>query len=834
MVDLGPQGSMPHQLERYWLHGKGALKIRWGMPSDWYRCVNQFRRLKVREAKGVCTNLHKKALGVYPGQERGHKLSLEDQHAQALLAAAPLGELRWLGPLAPIGKPTGDGRQFAPGSLSFRTFPLPLSWVKAESGGHQGRMTVGRILGATIGPDESGQEYAWGFGDFFNPAVIPEVIQALELIRGGVAGISLDPGGYVQVGMAADDPGKRIFTSYKAGGATLVSIPAFEDQYVLLGGPDDTYADDDDTDEYLMMADHVDLEEEEPQDGEGVRLASDCGCDSELAVNAGGWRGLPLADRKMSVDKDDAARRIAAWANGDTSKLNQAFLWRHPEGDPHSVNSYRLPVGDIIGGKLTLIYHAIYAASALLEGAHGGLPNIPDGEKDRLRRVISAIYKHMATQFGDPTIKASWDRDKKRDNGVTPVEAKDGDKGDFTMPLTELAAEILVGEEDGQLSVNASGWSSMPLVQAGRSWDEGAARAALNEWAGDDLAKYGRAFLWRGDTKSDMKFPIAMPVDGTLTIFPRAVSAALGRLDQGDIPDEAKARIRAILTNIQRRDPRNNTEDEHTIVASAGPLVPPASWFGWQDIKTDPGLTITPEGQVFGYLAPWKQCHMSVGRGRCMKAPKSKTGYQFFHLGSVEVDNPLTPNQNMVKVGRLTVGGGHADVSLGVMPTIEHYDNAGSTVAVVRAYEDQFGIQVAGAIVPTATPEQVAMLRRSPLSGDWRAVGGNLELVAALAVNVPGFPVFAEDEDGHELAMISAGFASDADMGDHVHVDVDAHTDEELGVDADEVAEKVINILDERKAQQDRAQALADAQKFHTDTEQARRAEILRNIVGAK
>jgi hypothetical protein len=27
------------------------------------------------------------------------------------------------------------------------------------------------------------------------------------------------------------------------------------------------------------------------------------------------------------------------------------------------------------------------------------------------------------------------------------------------------------------------------------------------------------------------------------------------------------------------------------------------------------------------------------------------------------------------------------------------------------------------------------------LSGDWRRIGGNLELVAALAVNVPGFPV---------------------------------------------------------------------------------------------
>ena len=37
--------------------------------------------------------------------------------------------------------------------------------------------------------------------------------------------------------------------------------------------------------------------------------------------------------------------------------------------------------------------------------------------------------------------------------------------------------------------------------------------------------------------------------------------------------------------------------------------------------------------------------------------------------------------------------------------------------------------------------DQVRALRGSPLSGDWRRIAGNLELVAALAVNVPGFPI---------------------------------------------------------------------------------------------
>lgn len=797
MVDPNPLRGMPAQLKAYWLAGKGAARIRWGMPGDFMRCVRALRTKFPQDPKGLCSNLHQDALGKRPGQHA--HLTLEDFQADALLAAAPLGEIRWLAPLAPIGKPTGDGRQFASGALTFRRFPLPLSWVKAETGGHSGRMTVGRILGATIGPDEFGQEYAWGFGDFFNPAVIPEVVQALELVRGGVAGISLDPGGFVQVGLSADDPQRRVFTSYKAGGATLVSIPAFEDQYVLLSGPDDVYADDDDTDEQVMMADW-DAPDHDGQDGEGLPLAGeDCGCDEgELAVNGQGWRGLPLAPRKTPVDKDHAARRIAVWANGDVRKLNQAFLWRHPQGDPHSVYSYRLPVGDIIDGKLTLIYHAIYAASALLEGAHGGLPNIPASEKEQLRRVISGIYRYMAAQFGDPTMKASWDRAQKRDNGVTPVEKKAGDSGDFAevdMPLTEIAAQELVDGED--------------------------AEKTGEDVQGVPVAVGARLVRFTLDLESDGEKSVL-----DFEVFDTTTGALMGHTSQVVNTAEFLTFTEPVTASTVSLP----TDEPDTLLAGGGPLVPPAAWFERQDIAKDPGITVTPEGQVFGYLAPWKQCHMSVGRGSCVRAPKSRTSYKYFHLGSTRVDSG-----DVIKVGRLTVGAGHANESMGVLPAMEHYDNSATTVAVVRAHEDAFGIQVAGAIVPGATPDQVATLRRSPLSGDWRRAEGGLELVAALAVNVPGFPVFTADTEGHELAMISVGFDLGAELGDHVHVGADVPIEpQELAVNTDEVAEKVIEILDEREAHKSRVAALMEARKFSAEEAQNRRAEILRNIVGVK
>ncbi|MGZ7310528.1 hypothetical protein ACXWQL_09385, partial [Streptococcus pyogenes] len=51
----------------------------------------------------------------------------------------------------------------------------------------------------------------------------------------------------------------------------------------------------------------------------------------------------------------------------------------------------------------------------------------------------------------------------------------------------------------------------------------------------------------------------------------------------------------------------------------------------------------------------------------------------------------------------------------------------------------------------------------APLSGDWRRVGNSLELVAALSVSTPGFPVRREYvADGQALALCASGWAAPA------------------------------------------------------------------------
>ena len=59
------------KLMKYWASGPGAAKIAWGTPGDFDRCVKQLsEHVGPGIVKGLCSNLHQRALGVRPGQER--------------------------------------------------------------------------------------------------------------------------------------------------------------------------------------------------------------------------------------------------------------------------------------------------------------------------------------------------------------------------------------------------------------------------------------------------------------------------------------------------------------------------------------------------------------------------------------------------------------------------------------------------------------------------------------------------------------------------------------------------------------------------------------------
>lgn len=209
------------------------------------------------------------------------------------------------------------------------------------------------------------------------------------------------------------------------------------------------------------------------------------------------------------------------------------------------------------------------------------------------------------------------------------------------------------------------------------------------------------------------------------------------------------------------------------LTAAAIPVDPPSAWFAdpqfgatpeedprlVRDPNTDvigAPLTITDEGQVFGHLATWGSCHIGH-RGVCVSPPHSSSGYAHFATGYVA---PADCDCGPVPTGVITMGTGHADLTLNARDAAAHYDNTGTVVADVTMGEDEHGPWMAGALRPGVTPEQIRELRGSSPSGDWRSIGGRLELVAVLAVNVPGFPVPRAQSrvaSGAQVALVAAG-----------------------------------------------------------------------------
>jgi hypothetical protein len=201
-------------------------------------------------------------------------------------------------------------------------------------------------------------------------------------------------------------------------------------------------------------------------------------------------------------------------------------------------------------------------------------------------------------------------------------------------------------------------------------------------------------------------------------------------------------------------------------------VLPPIDWFKRPDVDELTPLTVSDSGRVFGHIAPWGECH--VGLPGCVTAPNSLSGYSHFMVGSQR-----TSEGRDVPVGSLVTGPRHADPQMAFRAAQQHYDDIGAAVARVTAGEDQFGIWVAGWMLPNADPVRVEQFMASPVSGDWRRVGGSLEMIAVCSVNAPGFPVprarvsFAS---GAQQALIGS-FGVKAVRGD-----VDAVRGDGLGV----------------------------------------------------
>jgi hypothetical protein len=729
---------------------------------------------------------------------------------------------QWSSDLRMLAAPT-DGNP-----IRSRPLPLPLLVQGELAPGHdKGKLGVGRIdavwadgnkimgKGKFDINDPFGAELARKVGEGFIRFVSLDVDEALEELvpvnDDGTIATDTDPtNDNYSVG--------RLFPKWRVMGATLLAYPAFPDAFIAL-------ADDTADDEFKIHDMGKGCVRPDDTTGTGWKF---CGCDDEGAVpaNAEGsgpderivdatnravrdltytWDGgtdtafaadasLPFAPRDHKWDGKAAAMRILDWATDDdkidSPKAAKGFLV--VEGNPQNRGSYGFPVADIIDGQLKLVWSGITAAYAALQGARTPT-TIPEDKKTAALASVKAMYKAAAKAFDDPSIldsdavKMAADMPHKTGKGVTAdrVHTAPGTrKGGSDTTIKKFEAEdqgngCVCPDEDEE---GNTVWAPCPCDtdDAVAADPNGQPITAL-----DDDDDHG-------------------PDDGYGCTTCPALTASV--LSGGGITactcDSATGRICPCTST---GTPKQPTHGYLALTAAATPFTPDAAHFHNPQFTDLTPVTYNPEtGWIGGHIAAWTingqpSCHIGYA-DRCITAPRSGTDYFYFH------QKPTLTTEGVINTGLLTMDTGHADLQLGAAPAVAHYDNTGTMCASVRAGEDQWGIWVSGVVLPGLTDDQTTRLSLARFSGDWRTINGQVELVAILAVNTPGFPVPARrtTEGNTPYALVAAG-ALPAPATDSTVATVT------VKVDAAEFAKRVMAEVDKRQKNRTRANTLATA-----------------------
>lgn len=322
---------------------------------------------------------------------------------------------------------------------------------------------------------------------------------------------------------------------------------------------------------------------------------------------------------------------------------------------------------------------------------------------------------------------------------------------DVSIEPDSITSELRVRQEvidQWQDELDAAEEGDVPLADEGDGDADGDGRVTLDTFRHDD---------W-----------LEVVIEGRIRTLAMVTTAAF---------DDAQIGLVEGWAADEAAEPADDGVDmaaEFSLAAAATPgVLPPQSWFDAPDLDRLTPLTVSNTGRIFGHIAGWGTCHIGI-QGRCVTPPPSPSGYAHFMVHETEAvcDTGCDGATVTVPVGVLTMSTGHADEHADPRAAARHYDDTGTQAAYVTAGEDAHGIWVAGWVLPEVQQDPALMrrLRASAPSGDWRRIGGHLELVASLQVNTPGFPVarlaasaapelrtrWAVDGDGVQTSLIAS------------------------------------------------------------------------------
>lgn len=239
------------------------------------------------------------------------------------------------------------------------------------------------------------------------------------------------------------------------------------------------------------------------------------------AAVRGDWSDAPLAPDGREWDRGAAVRRLVDWADGDISgRYARAFIWRDPDGDPDLQGTYKLPVADVVDGRLTIVPNAVRNVASRLEQTDG----LSDDDVKRVRSVLDKLFDRIHESAG--------------------ITAADGHTGAMVaLRMTDADAARLAVDgglppEEMHLTLAYLGEAADISQQARDRMVKSMTRLANKVGAPIDAEGFAISAFNPGDA-NDRETAIVMGINGAvLADMQKGVCKALGNCEGYEMPEQ--------------------------------------------------------------------------------------------------------------------------------------------------------------------------------------------------------------------------------------------------------------------------------------------------------
>ena len=109
-----------------------------------------------------------------------------------------------------------------------------------------------------------------------------------------------------------------------------------------------------------------------------------------------------LDDRTRAWDSDSAIGRVRTFTKSTdkpSASYKRAFLYYNPE-EEDNFGGYKLPIADVVDGKLVAIPRALFSAAGAMQGSRGGV-DLPSADRAKITNVINRYYVRMSNMFDE-------------------------------------------------------------------------------------------------------------------------------------------------------------------------------------------------------------------------------------------------------------------------------------------------------------------------------------------------------------------------------------------------------------------------------------------------